>query len=90
MIVAQKPGGDSGSIGGGPMRRTEERDIETGQQNQLRREYDSDVPPKMDPFHLPFFFAQCRSIQLTPAKTPAKAHSVRITKPRKMLSPGVM
>jgi hypothetical protein len=60
MIVAQKPVGDRGGIGGGPMRRTKERKKETGQQNQLRAEYNSDVPPKMGPLHLPFFSAQRR------------------------------
>ncbi len=90
MIVAQKPGGNRGGIGGGPMRRTKEGDVQAGQQNQLHRQYNTDVTPKMGPIHLPFFFTQSRSIQLTPAKTAAKTLNVRITNPRKQVSPGVM
>jgi hypothetical protein len=55
MVCAEQPVGDGGRVGNNPVRRTEERNIEAGQKDDLDRQNRDDVLPQNRTFHFPFF-----------------------------------
>jgi hypothetical protein len=90
MVRTQHAGGYGGGVDSSAMRWAEEREIQPCQQDDLRRQNYSDIFPEMRPRHLPFFRAQSRSHQLTPASTTAKVIKVTMTIAKNSVSPDVM